>query len=290
MAKKRILIILLFMIILSAPVLFSEPDEGRDLNESFFESMKRHVLSTMKKSTHINLRDIDGKTPLYYAASSGNIEIFNILLKQGADINARDNNEVTILHGAAARNDKNPEMFEIIVKNGLDINVKDKYKRTPVTYSASFGNISALKALIELGADLNARDNNNITPLIEAAEKIGDYEIVKLLKDNGADINAVNNIEKTALMVVKNPKGVESLILCGANIEKKDMNGNTALVQSVSYDKRSDKIAVLVENGAKINVKSGSGKTLLECLKNNKNMNSYEKEIAEQYLTAKGAK
>jgi len=39
----------------------------------------------------INEPDVDGNTPLHYAASKGQLVILELLLKQGADVNARDN-------------------------------------------------------------------------------------------------------------------------------------------------------------------------------------------------------
>ena len=54
---------------------------------------------------------------------------------------------------------------------------------------------------IKRGCDLNIRDKNKNTPLIEASI-IGNPEIVKLLVDNGADVNSQNNLGQTALYLV----------------------------------------------------------------------------------------
>jgi len=55
------------------------------------------------------------------------------------------------------------------------------------------------KAMIEHGADVNAKDNYGYTVLILAARN-GHTEIVELLIERGADIEAMNNDGNTALI------------------------------------------------------------------------------------------
>jgi len=58
-----------------------------------------------------------------------------------------------------------------------------------------------VKLLLKNGADVNARDKQDMTALMWASER-GHTEMVKLLLENGADVNANNNDGQTALMVV----------------------------------------------------------------------------------------
>ncbi|WP_264686114.1 MULTISPECIES: ankyrin repeat domain-containing protein [unclassified Wolbachia] len=91
-------------------------------------------------------------------------------------------------------------MKEIVrlIEAGADINAKDKNERTPLHTAAEYSSTKAVKVLIEAGADINAKDKNERTPLHIAAVK-GYTEIVKVLIDLGADINAKDKNKKTPL-------------------------------------------------------------------------------------------
>ncbi|MCH6580279.1 MAG: ankyrin repeat domain-containing protein, partial [Nitrospinae bacterium] len=67
-------------------------------------------------------------------------------------------------------------------------------------YAASKGQIQMAQLLIELGLDVNSRDQNKNTPLFYAVGN-GELNMVQWLVEHGADLNATNDDEKT-------PKGV----------------------------------------------------------------------------------
>jgi ankyrin repeat protein len=60
------------------------------------------------------------------------------------------------------------------------------------------GNLSAARSAIEAGANVNAMDVNQATPLHWAAA-LAQVELVRLLIDNGADIHARNYAQQTPL-------------------------------------------------------------------------------------------
>ena len=82
----------------------------------------------------------------------------------------------------------------------LDISIHD---------AAADGNIEAVNQHLEVGADVNARENNKWTPLHYAAWQ-GHKEVVELLIANGADVNAKNNGGKTPLDWAINFKHTET--------------------------------------------------------------------------------
>ena len=75
---------------------------------------------------------------------------------------------------------------------------------SPLHTAAVFGQLEVVRALVEAGADVNARNNDGDTPLLVAAFFCR-TEIVQHLLAHGADKSAKNNAGKTALDSVSIP-------------------------------------------------------------------------------------
>lgn len=87
------------------------------------------------------------------------------------------------------------EMIKFLIKNGADINKKDDIGQTALhraTLIPKGETLEPLKYLIEQGADINAKDNEGNTPLF-IAYALGNYDAVKVLINAGADTSIINN-------------------------------------------------------------------------------------------------
>ena len=82
-------------------------------------------------------------------------------------------------------------------------------------------NLDILVALIEGGADVNARDVNGMTPMMYAAHYNDCPDVITILKNAGADVNARDENGWTALMFAadynNNPDVIMTLLEAGAN-------------------------------------------------------------------------
>ena len=103
--------------------------------------VKQHLDS----GANVNSRDADGWTPLHW---SDNIKVVELLILYGADVNAKDRVGVTPLHGAATSG--RLEIAELLIAKNVNVNAKalspDKGYKTPLDVAIHFGyaEVSAL--------------------------------------------------------------------------------------------------------------------------------------------------
>lgn len=91
-------------------------------------------------------------TPLILAASGGRDKVVNLLLNQGANVNAKTNDGHSALQYAASKNWKT--ICASLLENNADVNITDRRGSTPLHRSASKGNLAIVKLLLEYGKQL----------------------------------------------------------------------------------------------------------------------------------------
>jgi ankyrin repeat protein len=126
--------------------------------------------------------------------------------------------------------------------------------------------LARVQALINNGADVNAKNGYGMTMLFAAANN-DNVDIVRALIDKGADVNARCNDGDTPLMVAKRTDIARLLINKGANVNaRSDRDGRTVLMHSLAYlfsAGNPDVVRMLIDSGADVNAKDNNGKTAL---------------------------
>lgn len=174
-----------------------------ELIEAAVERNLKKVKYLIKNGTNLNAKEENGWTALSLAAWHGYSEIVECLIKHGADVNASDKDGSSPLYYAAGRGYS--EVVKLLMKHKADVNAKDKFGDTPLHHSAANGKLETVKDLIENGANVNEKNNNNETPLYRAA-KYGYLEVVKYLVEKGAKVDEKNNNKTTPLEIAQNEK------------------------------------------------------------------------------------
>lgn len=96
-----------------------------------------------------------------FTSIGGQIAVVELLIKNGADVNAKNEFEFTPLHFAAEKEHEN--ITEFLIKSGADINAKNKLSGNTALHLAKHEKIA--KLLVENGADINAKSQQGFTPL-----------------------------------------------------------------------------------------------------------------------------
>ncbi len=164
--------------------------------------------------------------PVADAAQSGDLEALRALLRDGADVNASQGDGMTALHWAAYGGQL--EMIEVLVYAGANLEAVTRVADytplmvatrtghgdaavllldagadpraatvtgvTPLHFAAGAGQTQAVEALIAAGAEVDARESKmGQTPLIFAANE-GRTEAIRVLVEAGADVNATTTV------------------------------------------------------------------------------------------------
>ncbi|XP_042911828.1 uncharacterized protein [Parasteatoda tepidariorum] len=210
----------------------------------------------IKRGADIEAKSMHGETPLHYAVNHDKYEVVEILIKNGADMNARSSRGYTPLH-AAVMNEKY-EVVELLIKEGADVEAKNSYDVTPLFVA---GSEKIAKLLIAKSADINAKSSKGLTPLHYAVIFKKD-EVVKLLIKEGADVEAKDFRGATPLSVAGCRKIAKLLIAKGADINAKNNVGYTPLHDAVI--KGNYKVVeLLIKEGADVEAKNCEGATPL---------------------------
>ena len=257
-------------------------------------------------------------TPLMLACQSDNMDAINFLLNKGADVNLQGHQGYTALHYAVAR--KNFDAVSCLVHNGADVNLFTSCKHTPLMLACQSHKKDAINFLLNKGADVNLQDHDGYTALHYAVKR-KNFDAVSCLVHNRADVNLFTSSKQTPLMMACQSHDMETvnfLVNKGADVNLQDRDGQSALhfassdicywlIQNLAdvnmcdnhnctplmlASRNSDvkKVAMLIENGAKVDLQDGNGNTALHhAMLNSDDSLEYTPEICLALLTAKAS-
>ena len=90
----------------------------------------------LQHNADVNARDHSGKPPLHNAAIGGKVEVVKFLLAKGAAPTLQDENFDTALHYAVMAETPSPEILDALVAAGADVNASNHLDQTPMDLAA----------------------------------------------------------------------------------------------------------------------------------------------------------
>jgi len=132
-----------------------------------------------------------GATALMWAVRNGQGFYVTILLERGAEVDAIDDHQNTALMWAArwgrqmSDSRDNLSVLRLLLEVGADVNRRGEKGWTPLHFAVHSADLEGLEALLEAKADVHATDDNGISALMLAIEQ-DDPSIIARLKSETA--------------------------------------------------------------------------------------------------------
>lgn len=163
------------------------------------ESPARHTPEPTSTSI-AGTTNASANPPLNVAAIKGDLDIVQLMLADGHDVNAKSGAGPypgeTPLHSVAYAG--HTRIAELLLDYGADVNATDSYRYTPLRRTVEQGHLAMTKLLINKGADIVTRDGNGLS-LLHAVARTDHVEIARLLITGGVDVNAMDSFGFTPL-------------------------------------------------------------------------------------------
>ncbi|OGM46334.1 ankyrin repeat-containing protein [Aspergillus bombycis] len=195
-------------------------------------------------------REVGVCTPVLGAIAHAHADVVEYLLITGADLDV-------ILQGfwwynplELAAHEGHVEVVNVLLRHGVDPN-----KSSPLALAAAMGRVEAARALLEGGASIEERSTNNHMDAFFNAVDRNEATIVGLLIDYGASLERRDDDDMTPLAFAarwKSVKAAEVLLHHGANVNAL-VHGSTALSFAIEEGNVSA-VKLLLENGADLTI------------------------------------
>uniref|UniRef100_A0A1I8J8D5 ANK_REP_REGION domain-containing protein n=1 Tax=Macrostomum lignano TaxID=282301 RepID=A0A1I8J8D5_9PLAT len=194
------------------------------------------AVSSGFRQKYVNKRDLESNICLHYAVENENVEVAEMLIRNGANVNASNTGRETPLHLAARTG--NQDLVELLIQNGAKLTARDMDRQTPLHKAARFNQAKLLEYLLSIDSSvIDAVDCDHMTPLLLASCQQDEPTCVKVLLAKGANPFCRDSGERTAVFLAamwQNANVLKALlenadVKDNRVIDEGDSNSNTPL-------------------------------------------------------------
>jgi len=165
----------------------------------------------------------------------------------------------TSLADASGRGDM--KAVRAFVQQGADVNARGVDGTSPLHHAVSADHIDVADLLLKAGADVSSADRYGVTPLSLAALN-GNASMLRRLLDAGANPNATDPAGQTALMTATQtggPDAMRVLVDAGARVDARDTQFQQTALMLAVRENHPTAVTFLLERGAAVNAQTRKG-------------------------------
>jgi|TARA_B100000287_G_scaffold287151_1_gene270669 ankyrin repeat protein len=147
--------------------------------------------------------DIFFEAVFFTAVKKSNYEKVMEMFEKGVSANILDSDDMSPIGYALINDDQ--RMFDLLIKNDANINLIIQKKTSHLTFYIKSQRSKLLKSLIAYGSDLNFRDNTGMTPMMHAIENVN-IDAVNILLESDIEMDLTDYSGKTIFDYAKNSR------------------------------------------------------------------------------------
>jgi len=196
--------------------------------------------------------------PLHLAVQQGHLEIIDMLLKPGGDVNAQDIYKMTPLHYAACLG--RMDIIETLIAHGADIHATDKFKRTPLYYGIVYNHAEVIRTFLREGANPIIFDYEGSNNILEYASQ----DVLPIMIDAIKDHRMAHALHMQPMRHICDclPTTIPALLNAHPDLATEDIEGNT-LMHVTAWNGNTEVIKTLIQQGLNPNACNMNGATPL---------------------------
>nr|XP_039268134.1 transient receptor potential cation channel subfamily A member 1 homolog isoform X2 [Styela clava] len=241
-------------------------EENNRPKDSTYASIEPAGIGDLLRDT-----DGEKNLPLHLAIENGHLDLVEFCIEKsigaglGPMVEIRRSREETCLHLAVLSN--NIDIVQLLMRHGADVNAKNSSMASPLFVAAQYNAHTIVKYLLEHGANVDMKDNDFFTPLL-VASKHGHLETITHLLDHHADITETDKDDKTCIIWAAEEDRTDALSILlqspkgRALIEERDRYNNTALHMASSKG-HVNAVKFLLQYKAPADIKNDDDRTTL---------------------------
>ena len=158
----------------------------------------------------VALANKEGWQAIHFSARRGNLEVTNLLLAKGANVNAKMNDGCTPLI-LASMNNNLKLTSRLLDHKDIDISLGENDGMQAIHYAARGGHTDVMRLLINKGADVNIKKQDGFTPLMLAALNDQKHSAELLLR-RGAEVSGLGAKSPMQLALSKGNGSIMTLL------------------------------------------------------------------------------